>query len=726
MKEAVYVLLGAAFTIAAAWAAGRWLLARLRIDFLHREEERAFAFLLGSALLSQGVFALAAAQILYKGTLLALGLAALAAGARRSTAPRFPALPRAWVWSAAPVFTLFSLLYVTHAMAPEMSPDGSAYHLGLVSRYYREHGFPAITTNIYANLSQGVEMLFLFAWPWGKHSAAALTHLAFLYALASLVLSYGRRFGFPLAGAGAAALVWLSPVAALDAASAYNDVAVAAIVFGMFYLLQVWRTARHASLLIAVGMLAGFAFAAKYTAFVALIYALGIVAFELWRTRWLVRSLVTVSAIAALWIAPWLLKNAIVVGNPVSPFANRVFRNPYVHVAFEEFYRQHMRNYDFLQSHWDIPLEVTVRGQALCGLLGPVFLLAPLALLAWRRPHGRALLSAAALFGSIYVTNIGTRFLLMAVPFVALGMAAMLAQRRALLAVVLAMHAASAWPDLMKLYCHEYAWRLDRIQWKAALRIESQDGFLARKWPSYNVARLIDAVTPPNARVFSFSQTSEAYTTRDVLVSFQSAEGTVLRNILWSPLYPDMQPTRHQHFFFPPRSRRRLRVLQSAAAGPDDHFGIHELRFYHQGRELPRDPQWRLRAWPNPWNVQDAFDGSPVTRWASWEKLWPGMFIEVDFGRDATIDRVTVEGSPETGRSQVHLDFAPELAPVEQEAPRPLGLRREAVEVLRARGVTHVLIADTDFGHEDYHARRDEWGLVELGERNGVRLYALR
>lgn len=726
MKEAVYVLFGAAFTIAAAWAAGRWMLARLRIDFLYREEERAFAFLLGSAVLSQGVFALAAAQVLYKGTLLALGVVALAGGARRSKAPNLPALPRIWVWASVPVFILFSLLYVSHAMAPEMSPDGSAYHLGLVSRYYREHGFPVITTNIYASLSQGVEMLFLFAWPWGKHSAAALTHLTFLYALASLVLSYGRRFGFPLASLGAAALVWLSPVAALDAASAYNDVAVAAITFGVYYLLQVWREARHASLLIAVGALAGFAFAAKYTAFVALVYALGIVTWQLWRTRWVFRSVATVAAVAAFWIAPWLVKNAIVVSNPVSPFANRVFRNPYVHVAFEEHYRQHMQNYDFLKSHWDIPLEVTVRGQALCGLLGPVFLLAPLALLAWRRPHGRALLAAAALFGSIYVTNIGTRFLLMAVPLVSLGMGLVIAQRPALLAVALAAHAASAWPDLMKLYCHEYAWRLDRIQWKAALRIESQDGFLARKWPSYNVARLIDAVTPPRARVFSFSQTAEAYTTREVMVSFQSAEGTVLRGILWAPLYADMQPTRHQHFFFPARTLRRARVVQSTPAGPDDHFGVHELRFYHQGRELPRDSRWRLRAWPNPWNVQDAFDASPVTRWASWEKLAPGMFIEVDFGEDVTIDRVTVESSPETGRSQVRLDFAPDLAPVEQEAARPLGLRREAVEVLRERGITHALIADNDFGHEDYQTRRDEWGLVELGERNGVRLYALR
>ena len=73
MKEAAYILFGAAFTTAASYSAGRVLLRRLKLE-LYRQEERAFAFLLGSALLSWLVFAMAAAHVVYKGTLLALGL----------------------------------------------------------------------------------------------------------------------------------------------------------------------------------------------------------------------------------------------------------------------------------------------------------------------------------------------------------------------------------------------------------------------------------------------------------------------------------------------------------------------------------------------------------------------------------------------------------------------------------------------------------------------------
>ena len=78
-------------------------------------------------------------------------------------------------------------------------------------------------------------------------------------------------------------------------------------------------------------------------------------------------------------IAPWLLKNWIYLQNPVAPFFNRLFPNPYVTLAFEDTYRRMMAIYH-LKSRWQIPMDVTTYG-SISGLLGPVFLLSPLALL---------------------------------------------------------------------------------------------------------------------------------------------------------------------------------------------------------------------------------------------------------------------------------------------------------------------------------------------------------
>ena len=86
-------------------------------------------------------------------------------------------------------FILYFILYFFNSMAPEASFDGSRYHLALAGRYLRDHGFHRITNNMYASLSQGVEMLYLWAFAFGQHSAAAMVHFAFLVALVWQMIS---------------------------------------------------------------------------------------------------------------------------------------------------------------------------------------------------------------------------------------------------------------------------------------------------------------------------------------------------------------------------------------------------------------------------------------------------------------------------------------------------------------------------------------------------------
>jgi hypothetical protein len=173
-------------------------------------------------------------------------------------------------------------------------------------------------------------------------------------------------------------------------------------------------------------------------------------------------------------------------------------------------------------------------------------------------------------------------------------------------------------------------------------------------------------------------------------------------------------------------------VVQTNRGGPD-HFSVGEMRLFRGERELPRHPLWRLRAWPKPWDVQLAFDNSPATRWRSWQTLEPGMFVEVEFHRPQTLDRVVLECSRDQYRSRVRLegklpsgewrrlDDEPDVA----ELPPPLGLRRAAACELKRRNVRYVLIWDEDFGAEDFRKNAVLWGATFLAERNGARLYRL-
>lgn len=736
IPKAVYILFGASFTLASAYVLGRLLLERLRIR-LYREEEWLFGLVCGASLLHLLVFLLCSVQLARKGVFFSVGAAILATGWAKgvfgpSRAPGLPPLGRLWKWLFAAIYLAYAVLYLSNAMAPEMSPDGSSYHLGLVARYLREHGFSRITTNMYANLTQGVEMLYLFAFAFGRHSAAAVVHFGFTMALPLLILTHARRFGLAAAGVGAAVLMLCAPVVGIDGTTAYNDVAVTAVVFSLYCLLEIWREERQSALIVPVGLLAGFCYAGKYTAGLAIPFAAGILLWRLWRARqpWL-KPLLVFAACAAVMAVPWAAKNWIIVGNPLSPFFNRYFPNPNVHISFEQEYVERMRHYGDPKSYWDIPMDLTVHGAMLSGTLGPVFVLLPLALLALRRPRGRSLLAAGAFFALPYLNNIGTRFLLPSLPFFSLALAMVFARSRGVLPVVMAAHAILSWPHVLKLYSSQYAWRLERIPVAAALRIQKEEKYLTDFSYGYVVARMIEDFVPKGEKVFTFSGVAEAYTTRDILTAYQAGFNNNLGEFVWAGLFPDSAPTHQLTYTFRERPLRHLKLVQNNSG--TDQWSISEWRIYKGEKELPRSPEWRLRAWPNPWDAELAFDNSLVTRWRSWEAIKPGMFFEVDLGGERLMDSVRLEITKDQYQAALKLYGRGERgdwtllsgAMKESDVPLMKGLRRAAMEELRARGVRYLLVAPDDPAGQDYMANAALWGIGLLAERGGTRLYRI-
>jgi hypothetical protein len=507
---ALAILFGWLFTVGVSVGLGALLLGQ-------SVKDPGLRFITGAALLSFSVFAFCVAGLVYPAAFALTGAIVLMVSWRRMAVSSAPRIPRAILLA----FAIFFGLYFFNAMAPEISYDGSRYHLGLVARYLREHGFHRITDNMYASLSQAVEMLYLFAFSFGRHSSAAMVHFAFLLALAWMMCRYS---------APAALLVFASPLVGVDGTSAYNDVAVAAIAFALFYLLQLWSEERPARLLPAIGLVAGFAFAAKYTAWLAVPYALGFVA---WKSR-RARDVVVVALCAFVMIAPWMAKDWIWVHNPLAPFFNDVFPNPYVTADFEREYRHHMAWYD-LTSRAQIPMQVTLHG-SLGGLLGPVFLLSPIALLALRRREGRQLLLAALVFGANYFTNIGARFLIPVLPFVALAMMLVLGRIPQLAVALALIHAVISWPSVVKRYCAPDAWHLVKVPFREALRIKPEEGFLESNLPYYGVDRMIERLTPQDATVLTLTPIPEAYTSRNILVAYQSAANIERRQLLWSAM----------------------------------------------------------------------------------------------------------------------------------------------------------------------------------------------
>ena len=187
-------------------------------------------------------------------------------------------------------------------------------------------------------------------------------------------------------------------------------------------------------------------------------------------------------------------------------------------------------------------------------------------------------------------------------------------------------------------------------------------------------------------------------------------------------------------FESPAMPLRRVRVSQTAEVEPDD-WRVAEMRVYRSGSELARSSRWRLRAWPNPWDVQLAFDNNPTTSWTSAQALFTGMYVEVDFGSPESIDGVVLEVPRQRGGVRIRLDgmdaegrWAPlaNQPRLPEEVPLPSDLRRAASEQLKARGIGHIIVFDDDWQAADFMLNSYQWGIRQLAELNHARLYEIR
>jgi hypothetical protein len=179
---------------------------------------------------------------------------------------------------------------------------------------------------------------------------------------------------------------------------------------------------------------------------------------------------------------------------------------------------------------------------------------------------------------------------------------------------------------------------------------------------------------------------------------------------------------------------RAIRVVQTGTGAPVAAlWRIHELRIFDGDRELPRRPEWRLRARPYAWGIQNAFDNSPVTFWISGDRLRPGMFVQVDFGREENTDALDIETIPDQWQTGLMLEGETASGEwkriasgrTQTEEARPLGLRRAVASELKRRGIDYLLLFDENAGADDLRRNAEQWGVRLVGTAKGARLYQL-
>jgi hypothetical protein len=736
----MHILLGFLACAAASLALGTAAVRVLRLP-LNRLECLCLGYVLGSPLTSALTLALASLWVARKGVFLAIGVLSITLLWRqmpwfRTLKPApLDSIPGFFKVLLAAAWIVYGLMYFRFALSPETSFDGMSYHLGLVNLWNHAHGLLRVN-DMYAALPSGMEMLFLFAFAIGRHSAATLVHFSFLMLLPVLMVLYGVRFGLTRGAAPFAAIaVFVTPMVGWDGSVAYNDIALTAVGFAAVYFLRMWRGDKSASSLTAACLLAGFAAAIKYTGGFLFLFVIATVVWELRRESRakLARTILAAAALGALIPAPYLVRNCIWFHNPIAPFGNAIFRNPYFHVSSEKAYiegQAHLHGVTWSE----LPLELTIGGPKLQESLGAMYLLSPIALVGFLWPESRFLVLAALVWGLSYPMNKDPRFLMPILPFVLLAVGYVYGRARR--AGVIALGALSlvqliaCWPAVTKQLLTPRGKDAARSSWKFALRRVSEDWYLRDRTGEYAIARLIESHVPEKQTVMALGGgVAQSYTIRPILDSYRSADAERAVVLFYGNAASPTNGGRRWTAAFPPLRAVQLQILQTGRSA-DAMWSIDEIRLWRGGDIIPPARSWRLDAFPNPWDIGFAFDGVIGTRWQSWEAMRPGMSVSIRFDAPLSMDRIEVVSIDPQWASQMSLriltDAGGWLGPPGTWQPNPpMDTRKNATRELKREGVHYVVIVKNAYNSELFAKNPSAWGLTEVDSSKESTLYRI-
>jgi hypothetical protein len=614
-----------------------------------------------------------------------------------------------------PAFAIFGVYYLVHAMAPEIQPDAISYHLGLTAEYLRLGTFPK-RIGFYEILPQGLEMLFAMAMLIGRDSAAKLVHFAFLLATLPLIVLTARRLKLTdTQGYTAALLYFVTPVVGLSGTCAYNDAALVFFTLATFYLLLLDQPE-------CAGITAGFCYAIKFTGLLVPVLA---VAYVLW-TRRSLRPAIRFTIGTLLMTVPWMLRALVLTHNPLAPLFNGLFPNLYFNPVSEHNLAQALSSYHGFT--WPRALWIWGINGAAQGVIGPLILAAPLALLALRRPTGRLLLIVSLLLLVPLAFNTGTRFLMPSLPFLALALVTAL-PRPAFLALAV-LQAAVCFPPVILQWEQPHAWALKGFPWRAALRLQSEPEYLQSAASEYTVARFIEEHTTPKDRIFALSGISTLYTTREVLEYWHSDRSERYTAALQTAFMHTL--TVNTRAEWQPTLLSGIRFVSTADLPLE--WSVFDVRLSSPGGFLYNSPQWTLIGSPNPSDAAAAFDGNRTTFWTTRIPQRRGMFLEADFDHPQLLDSVQfliAANAPQPG-------FAVEgRAPLDRnwkllsdrfngKVQGQQDLRRDAVHALHLADFSVIAVYTNGDGLDaigrDMANHPAQWSLEDLGGIGNFRL----
>lgn len=227
-----------------------------------------------------------------------------------------------------------ALVYFLVALMPELGHDALTMHLFLPAHLSQRHqwGFD-VTTYVWAQMPLLGDWIFSMAYMLGGETAARLTNVGFIFALAWLVRNLVLWAGGSLTGARWAVLIFLSsPLTFAEGNSLFIEAVWASFaVAGTLAILKAATTQDGPGQpLIVAGALLGYALAAKAVTltFLPVLLPALIWQYKTWLKVAVLKNLLIGLGLFLLlacipYVTAWWM-----TGNPIFPFFNQIFHSP--------------------------------------------------------------------------------------------------------------------------------------------------------------------------------------------------------------------------------------------------------------------------------------------------------------------------------------------------------------------------------------------------------------
>jgi hypothetical protein len=444
------------------------------------------------------------------------------------------------------LISIYLLVNLIGALAPEIEPDALVYHLYVPRIYVQNHRLVHIPYEFRSAFPLGIEMLFTLGMLLSTSALAKLIH--FSLGVLSLLATYcfGRKYLTDKVALLAAALFYTIPVVSWESTTAYIDLGFALFTALEIFALVNWMCSSQQKWLLMASIMCGFAMGTKYYGLFGLILLLIGIAFKFYfvdkgRTLLVLKTLVIYGSVSLLIVSPWLIKNHVFTGNPVYPFLNNIFKSPLMPPINPTFDRASFGIGDDVFSRYILsPWNITFHGEKYGGVISPIFLifLPLLFVIRVEKVIKYALLFCGVYFVLWVISFPVMRYLIPIMPFLSIVVSYVITGmvswdhigNKVLSAGVITGIATALFlnlPFFHPLWQEEWIPGVVRhIPFEVVLGLESREDYLSRYLDSYAVIEYINQNLSKSARVLSFWEENQYYFDRELIYnySFQGSE----------------------------------------------------------------------------------------------------------------------------------------------------------------------------------------------------------